>query len=626
MTSPEQPGKSAWMLASIAIVVGGLYLAKGVLVPLTLAVLLSFLLSPVCDWLERRKLGRIPAVCATVFVGFAVLGGATWAVVVQITDLYPRVPVYQKNIQTKLRSVNDKLRIVLDRINQATEEVDHALPAGDAAVAPEFPSPQPIAVRLVPAPMSPLRVLSGTFGALVDVLGSASVVLLLVAFFLVRREDLRDRFVHLIGRANLTVTTQALEDAATRVSHYLSTESLLNFSFGLTIGTGLYFIGVPNAVLWGMAATTLRYIPYLGPILAATLPLVLSMAISTNWVAPILTAGLFVVVELTFNNVLEPWLYGKNTGVSAVAVLVAAVFWTWLWGSVGLLLATPLTVCLLVVGKHVPQLSFLNILLGSERVFDLKTRVYQRLLAGDVEESDDLIKEALTRSSLAEVYDTVLIPALDLAESDRRSGNIDAVRQDYIFQSLKDTVADLGERQRELSAIQTSGNDAPTPAAIGLTISPPLAKPCILLIPARDDADEIAARMLGHLIEASGFRAETISETALAGELGDLIAKRRADVVCISAMPPGAARQTRYLCKRLQGRLPDERLIVGLWNSREDLGKARTRVGCSEAVRLVSTLAQAHVQIQIMVQSLPVQPQPPDQSDVVRRVPNSAAS
>jgi hypothetical protein len=461
--------------------------------------------------------------------------------------------------------------------------------------------------------MSPLRVLSGTFGALVDVLGSASVVLLLVAFFLVRREDLRDRFVHLIGRANLTVTTQALEDAATRVSHYLSTESL-------------YFIGVPNAVLWGMAATTLRYIPYLGPILAAILPLVLSMAISTNWVAPILTAGLFVVVELTFNNVLEPWLYGKNTGVSAVAVLVAAVFWTWLWGSVGLLLATPLTVCLLVVGKHVPQLSFLNILLGSERVFDLKTRVYQRLLAGDVEESDDLIKEALTTRSLAEVYDTVLIPALDLAESDRRSGNIDAIRQDYIFQSLKDTVADLGERQRELPAIQMSGNDPPTPAAIGLTISPPLAKPCILLMPARDDADEIAARMLGHLIEASGFRAETISETALAGGLGDLIAERRADVVCISAMPPGAARQTRYLCKRLQGRLPDERLIVGLWNSREDLGKARTRVGCSEAVRLVSTLAQAHVQIQIMVQSLPVQPQPPDQSDIGRRVPNSAAS
>jgi hypothetical protein len=309
-----------------------------------------------------------------------------------------------------------------------------------------------------------------------------------------------------------------------------------------------------------------------------------------------------------------------------VAVLVAAVFWTWLWGSVGLLLATPLTVCLLVVGKHVPQLSFLNILLGSERVFDLKTRVYQRLLAGDVEESDDLIKEALTTRSLAEVYDTVLIPALDLAESDRRSGNIDAIRQDYIFQSLKDTVADLGERQRELPAIQMSGNDPPTPAAIGLTISPPLAKPCILLMPARDDADEIAARMLGHLIEASGFRAETISETALAGGLGDLIAERRADVVCISAMPPGAARQTRYLCKRLQGRLPDERLIVGLWNSREDLGKARTRVGCSEAVRLVSTLAQAHVQIQIMVQSLPVQPQPPDQSDIVRRVPNSAAS
>jgi predicted PurR-regulated permease PerM len=614
------------MLASIAIVLGGLYLAKGVLVPLTLAVLLSFLLSPVCDWLERRGLGRIPAVCATVFVGFVVLGGATWAVVVQVTELYPRVPVYQKNIQAKLRSVNDKLRVALDRINQATEEVDLVLPPGDAPGAPEFPSTQPIAVRLVPAPMSPLRVLSGTFGAMIDVLGSASVVFLLVAFFLVRREDLRDRFVHLIGRANLTVTTQALEDAATRVSHYLATQSLLNFSFGLTIGTGLYFIGVPNAVLWGMAATTLRYIPYLGPILAATMPIGMSMAISTNWVAPILTAGLFVVVELTFNNVLEPWLYGKNTGVSAVAVLVAAVFWTWLWGSVGLLLATPLTVCLLVVGKHVPQLSFLNILLGSERVFDLKTRVYQRLLAGDLEEADDLIKETLTTSSLAEVYDTVLIPALALAESDRRRGNIDAIRQNYIFQSLKETVADLGERQSELSANQTSGNAAPTPDATGLTISPPLAKPCILLMPARDDADEIAAMMLAHLMETSGFRVETISETTLAGELVGLIAERRADVVCISAMPPGVARQTRYLCKRMQGKLPDDRLIVGLWNSREELGKARIRIGCAEAVRVVSTLVQAHLQIQAMVQSLPVQPQQSDQSEVARLVPGGVKS
>jgi methylmalonyl-CoA mutase cobalamin-binding subunit len=291
-----------------------------------------------------------------------------------------------------------------------------------------------------------------------------------------------------------------------------------------------------------------------------------------------------------------------------------------------LLLATPLTVCLLVVGKHVPQLSFLNILLGSERVFDLKTRVYQRLLAGDLEEADDLIKETLTTSSLAEVYDTVLIPALALAESDRRRGNIDAIRQNYIFQSLKETVADLGERQSELSANQTSGNAAPTPDATGLTISPPLAKPCILLMPARDDADEIAAMMLAHLMETSGFRVETISETTLAGELVGLIAERRADVVCISAMPPGVARQTRYLCKRMQGKLPDDRLIVGLWNSREELGKARIRIGCAEAVRVVSTLVQAHLQIQAMVQSLPVQPQQSDQSEVARLVPGGVKS
>ena len=217
------------------------------------------------------------------------------------------------------------------------------------------------------------------FGTLLEVLGTTGIVIVLVVFFLVRREDLRDRFIHLVGKGHVTVTTQMLEDADTRVSRYLSMLFLVNVTFGISVGIGLYLIGVPNAILWGILAAALRFIPYIGPWIAAAMPIGLSMAISTGWVAPILTVGLFVVLELFSNNVLEPWLYGKNTGVSAVAVLVAAVFWTWLWGPVGLLLATPLTVCLLVVGKHVPQLSFLDILLGNEPVFEPKKRIYQRL-------------------------------------------------------------------------------------------------------------------------------------------------------------------------------------------------------------------------------------------------------
>jgi len=627
MPAREQPGKSVWMLASIAVVVAALYLAKEVLVPLTLAVLLSFLLSPVCDWLERHKLRRIPAVFATAVVGFAVLGAVTWTAVVQMTELAPRVPEYQRNLQAKLHSVNDHLSAALNKVTKAAEEeVVQKLPSDVPAGEPWGHSDQPYAVRLIPSPTSPLQVLSATFGTVLQVMGSIGVVTLLVVFFLIRREDLRDRFVHLTGRGHLTVTTQALEDAATRVSHYLATQSLLNLSFGVLIATGLYFIGVPNAILWGIVATILRFVPYLGIIIAAALPVGLAMANSPGWVAPFLTLGLFVALELVLSNFLEPWLYGKHTGVSAVAVLVTAVFWTWLWGPVGLLLATPLTVCLLVLGKHVPQLSFLDILLGNEPVFELKTRVYQRLLAGDLEEAAELVEEALEQTSLAEVYDAVLIPALALAESDRRRGDIDEDRQKFIFQSLKDTIEDLGERQKELPAQPVNGEPFATPGGADLVILSTSSKPCILLLPARNETDEIAATMLAQLIETNGFRVETISESVLAAELADLIAQHHADVVCISAMPPRAATHARYLCNRLRGKFPEERLLVGLWSAQGDLAQARTRIGCTAAVRVVATLAQAHEQIQVVLQPLLVRRAPPEPPAVHRVVLEAAHS
>lgn len=629
MSARDQPSKAVWMLASIAVVVAALYLAKGVLVPLTLAVLLSFLLSPVCDWLERRRLGRIPAVFVTVVVGFAVLGAATWTAVVQMTELAPRVPQYQTNFQAKLHSINDNLSAALNKFTKTAEDAEamgRNLPPAAPGGEPGRHSDQSYAVHLIPSPVSPLQILSGTFGTILEVLGSTGVVLLLVVFFLIRREDLRDRFVHLIGRGHLTVTTQTLEDAATRVSRYLATQFLLNLSFGIPVAVGLYFIGVPNAILWGIVATTLRFIPYIGIMIAAALPVGLAMAISTNWVAPLLTLGLFVALELVISNVLEPWLYGKHTGVSAVAVLVAAVFWTWLWGPVGLLLATPLTVCLLVLGKHVPQLSFLDILLGNEPVFELKTRVYQRLLAGDQEEVDELVEEALEQSSLAEVYDSVLIPALALAEIDRRRGDIDEARQKFIFQSLKETIEDLGERQKDLAEQQRNSDATETNDQADFVISSTSAKPCILLLPARNAADEIAATMLAQLVETSGFRVETISETVLSGELVDLIAERQADLVCISAMPPAAATHARYLCKRLQGHFPEGRLIVGLWNAQGDLAKARARIGCEAAVRVVATLAQAHEQIQVVLQPLLVRREPPVRPEVRRVVLEAAHS
>jgi len=585
-------------LASIAVVVAALYLAKGLLVPLTLAVLLSFLLSPVCDWLERRRLGRIPAVLVTASLGFLVLGLAVWTAAVQISSLAPRVPEYQRNIEAKLNSVNEYASVALSKLTKSAQGIGPTLSPADQAVEPRGTNELPFSVRVLSSPASPLQVFGGLFGTLFEVLGTSGIVIVLVVYFLFRREDLRDRFIHLVGKGHITLTTQMLQDAGARVSRYLSILFLLNVTFGITVGTGLYLIGVPNAVLWGILAAALRFIPYIGPWIAAVMPICLSMAISTGWGATILTVLLFVALELFNNNLLEPWLYGKHTGVSAVAVMLAAVFWTWLWGPVGLLLATPLTVCVLVVGKHVPQLSFLDILLGTEPVFEPQERIFQRLLAGDQEEAAELFEDDLEHRPLAEVYDTVLIPALALTETHSRLGELDEGKHRFILQCLKEMIEDRGEREQEL---RTAKDAAALPATNGDPLGATetgSSKLNILCLPARTEADEITALMLAQVLETSGCVVQTVSVASLASEMVDLVERHAADVICISATPPAAVMHARYLCKRLRGHLPKAKLVVGLWDAPGDLAKATERIGCGASV--VATLADAQEQIRLM--------------------------
>ncbi len=383
------------------------------------------------------------------------------------------------------------------------------------------------------------------------------------------------------------------------------------------VGSGLYLIGVPNAVLWGILAATLRFVPYVGPWIAAVAPICLAMAIKTGWLAPILALGLFVVLELFCGNVLEPWLYGKGTGVSAVAVLVAAVFWTWLWGIAGLLLATPLTVCLLVIGKHVPQLSFLHVLLGNEPVFEPKRRVYQRLLAGDQEEATELVEDDLENKPLVEVYDTLLIPALALAETDWHRGELDEGRHNFILQGLKEMIQESGEGPPEVQAKEGIEEDK----------SP---RPCIFCLPARDEADEIAAMMLAQLLatRSTGCPGEclvqSVSFTAAASEVVDLLRKRTPDVVCISATPPVAVMHARHLCKLVRGRLPKVHVVVGLWNAEGDLSKARARIGAAATTHVVTTLAEAQAQVRLLIQPLLPPPEKSAQPDSAPRVLEAA--
>ena len=610
MPPSDQFVKSAWMLASIAVVVAALYMAKGVLVPMTLAVLLSFLLSPVCDWLERRKLARIPAVLVTATLGFTVLGGAAWMAVVQVTELAPRMPEYQNNLKAKLHSANGQLSAVLSTVTRTAQGMSENLQLESVQEEPRGTIEWPYSVRVISSPASPLQVFGGMFGTLLEVLGSTGMVVILVVFFLVRRDDLRDRFIRLVGQGHVTVTTQMLEDAGTRVSRYLALQFIINGIFGAAVGVGLYLIGVPNPILWGILATTLRFVPYIGPSIAAAMPICLSMAISKNWVPPCLTIGLFVVLELFLNNVLEPWLYGKHTGVSAVAVLLAAVFWTWLWGVVGLLLATPLTVCLLVIGKHVPQLSFLDTLLGNEPVFEPRTRIYQRLLAGDQEEAAELLDEYLEHRPLVEVYDTVLIPALASAETHWNRGEFDEGRHKYILQGLREMIQEQGERQQESlekergtvtteeqGEVEGEGNE--TSSVAKLTGVPGLR---VLCLPAHDESDEIAGMMLAQVADRHACVVETVAATATASELLELVRQRNVDVVCISAAPPSAVAHARYLCMRIRRRFPQVKLVVGLWNAPGDLKKAKERIGYAATTHVVATLADAQEQIRVLIQ------------------------
>lgn len=320
------------------------------------------------------------------------------------------------------------------------------------------------------------------------------------------------------------------------------------------------------------------------------MPIGLSLAISTGWVAPILTVVLFVALELFSNNVMEPWLYGRNTGMSPVAVLLAAVFWTWLWGIAGLLLATPLTVCLLVIGKHVPQLSFLEVLLGSEPVFELNRRVYQRLLAGDQEEANELVDDQLLNLPMAEVYDSLLIPALALAETDWHRGELDERRHEFILQSLKEMIGDRPEGGQEVSADVEIADETTL-------------RPCVLCLAARDEADEIAGMMLSQLLLATGeFLVHSVPFTTGAGSLADVVAKYKPSVVCVSATPPAAVMHARYLCEQIRGRFPDLHIVVGLWNAKFDLAKAKARIGSLATTHVVPTLTDALAQIDGLVQ------------------------
>jgi predicted PurR-regulated permease PerM/methylmalonyl-CoA mutase cobalamin-binding subunit len=588
------------MLASICIVVAALYLAQEVLIPFSMAVLLSFLLAPLCNRLEHWRLGRVPSVLISVTLTFAVIGAVGWMVASQVVDLAYNLPEYRDNIRQKLQRIPWPAEGAFTRASQTVREISEDVGAGETARRGPL-----LTVEATPREPTALETLRDTVGPWLYPLGVAGMVVILVLFFLVLREDLRDRLIRLIGHTQINLTTQALDDAAHRVSRYLLAVSILAGVHGTIVAIGLSVIGVPNAILWGLISGLMRFVPFVGPWLAAALPSAFAFAVFPHWGPTIATIGFLAVLELTSNNVVEPWLYGTSTGVSPVAVLTAAIFWTWLWGPIGLLLATPLTVCLVVMGRYVPHLNFLYVLLGDQPALEARIRVYQRLLAMDLEEATELMEEYLEERPLEEVYETVLIPALRLAEEDRHRGTVDQEHLEYLRKAFREIVETVGEKHVR-SAVQQPGEQEGEHAEPYRQYEPESEEPKIriLCLPASDEADELCGMMLSQVLRQYGLEAEAVSTTSLASEMVEMVDQRGADVVVVSALPPAAVSHSRYLCKRLHARRPKMNMVVGVWTAQIDLKKARNRIACGGSISVVNTLAKAREQVRQLIQPM----------------------
>jgi hypothetical protein len=362
----------------------------------------------------------------------------------------------------------------------------------------------------------------------------------------------------------LTVTTRALEEAGQRISRYLLMQTIINSSFGLVVGFALYLIGLPYALLWGFLAAVLRFIPYAGPFAAAVMPAVLSLAVFEGWMRPMLVVGVFLALELVNNMVLEPLLYGESAGVSGVGLLVALAFWTWLWGPIGLVLATPLTVCVVVLGKYVPQMDFIGVLMSDEPVMESNVRYYQRLLAMDQDEAAEIVEEHLKTHPAERIYDDVLIPALNHAGIDRELGRLTEDGEQFVFRATREILENLDSLKPKNSSKPPDGLEA---AMVETNSSAGSPKVRIIGCPARDESDEVALVMFQQLIDPIRFEMEPVGDETLTAEVVALTVEKGADLICIASLPPGGLAQTRYLCKRLRARLPGLKIVVGRWGA-----------------------------------------------------------
>ena len=589
LTETALMGINGVLIAAAVITV--LWLARDICIPIALAGLLAFLLSPLVTRLERW-VGRVVSVLFILMMVSAGIGVSGYVAYMQVHDLTVKLPEYHANIQNKCASLRELsgthfegLSVTLEKIRQDLLGTPFGTGGGrDAGGATVVQAP--VSVKVVEPKADLAMQAQALIPTVVKAFAVSGLVILVTIFMLLDREGLRGRLIRLAGLGHISATTTAMSDAGNRVFRYLAFQLLINALFGILVAIGLYFIGVPNAVLWGGMAVALRFIPYVGPWLSAFLPIAMACAASDGWTMPLLTLALFAGLELVTNNVVEPWLYGASTGISPLALVLASLTWAWLWGPVGLILATPLTVCLVVMGRHVPRLSFLRVLLSDDVALAPHEECYHRLLRSDVTEASALVESYLKDHSVIALYDEVLIPVLIAAEADHGHADLDHDRRAALHQGVRDLIEDLtGRRPTETMTATETERPLPTVAMAG-----PLQVACL---PVRAMRDELAALMLKDVLTRQGCHVEAFTAAETAIDLVTAVAERRPEVIYVSVVSPSALVHARNLCSKLRARLPHQRIIVGFWNSTESLAALQFSFAESSCIEVVNTLAEA---------------------------------
>lgn len=574
------------------VVIAALYLAKSVLVPLALALLFAFLLSPLVALLQKLHLPRVLAVLISIVTVFALLGFIGRTVSRQFLDIMNELPEYRQNIDEKIQQFH---HTDIKGLSTAEKEVGNLGKQLGGPDSEAGPSPaKPVAVKEVqPTSGITVGILPGLLNTMIEIL----LIVVFTFFMLLQREDLRNRFIRLTGQGELNLKTQAMNEANQRVTRYFLLLFAVNVIYGTTIFAVLHFLQLPHALLFGALTALLRFVPYIGAPVAGLLPTAMALAVFPGWERAAIIFGVFVATEIVTANYLEPRLYGKHTGVSPLAILVAATFWTLLWGPIGLLLSVPLTVCLGVLGSHVPSLKFMTVLLGDEPVLQPSAHYYQRLLAGDGNEAREILECFLQDHSLEDLYDSVVIPALAMAEQDRHHDALDSATVEFIDQITAELVDDLGFREENDQASRPSGPE--TAHLVPSARDPASAAPSesergrqILCAPMRDNADEIAATMLAQLLQRAGHSVRVLTTRRPTEILAD-IAQSKPDAVFLSAIPPYSISVARSIYRKLRAQEPQLSIVIGLWSYTGDEARAATQISRGEQDHLCTTLAQA---------------------------------